>query len=212
MPTRLYACPWEMTRETGSTDENLARVYTQKLARSLGRQDFHGLRILDFGAGRGFMLRALRDLGAEAVGVEPYGITYLCDQGLEAYQDLSEISGHIDGVVMIDVFEHLHEPWKVLRELCSVLAKDRWIYVATGNPLGLNARLTKGNWREAKKLGHLVWPTPGLMAQMLKWAGFKRVKRLRWLVKYANNPIKTIMHYSLQLTGLDGELRYLAWK
>lgn len=221
MPTKeelgaLYQDSWsmpeEMTRETGGTNDKLARVYAHRLAKSLGRQDFHGLRILDFGAGRGAMLRALRDLGAEAVGVEPYGVTYLRDQGFEAYQDLSEISGRIDGIVMIDVFEHLHEPWNILRQLCDVLANDGCIYVATGNPLGLNARLTKGNWREAKKPGHLVWPTPGLMGEMLKWSGVKRVKRLKWLVRYANNPVKIAIHYSLQLASLDGELRYLAWK
>lgn len=221
MPTKneldvLYQDSWsmaeEMTHETGGTDDRLARVYAHRLAKSLGRQDLQGLRILDFGAGRGAMLRALRDLGAEAVGVEPYGITYLHDQGFDAYQDLSDVSGRFDGVVTIDVFEHLHKPWNILRQLYDVLAKDGWIYVATGNPLGLNARLTKGNWREAKKPGHLVWPTPGLMVQMLTWAGFKQVKRLRWFVKYTNNPIRIALHYSLQLTGLDGELRYLAWK
>lgn len=221
MPTKeeldaLYQDSWsipeERTGETGGTSDRLARVYARRLAKSLGRRDFAGLRILEFGAGRGAMLRALRDLGAEAVGVEPYGISYLQEQGFEAHPDLSDVSGRFDGVVTIDVFEHLHEPWKVLRDLCNVLAKDGWICVVTGNPLGLNARFTKGNWREAKKPGHLVWPTPDLLAQMLRSAGFERAERLKWLVKYANNPIRSAIHYSMQLTGLDGALRYLAWK
>ena len=212
----LYQSSWlraeEMTRETGGTDDRLARVYAHRLAKSLKRQDFQGLRILDFGAGRGAMLRIFRNLGANVVGVEPYGITYLHDRGFEAYRDLSNIPGNFDGITMIDVFEHLYEPWNIFKQLYNVLRRDGWIYVATGNPLGLNARIMKGNWREAKKPGHLFWPTPKFMEQMLKLSGFKRVKRLRWLVRYTYNPIKIVIHYSLQLTGLDGELRYLAWK
>ena len=221
MPTKgeldiLYQNSWsraeKMTRDTGGTNERLARMYAHRLAKSLGRQNFQGLRILDFGAGRGAMLRIFKDWGAKTVGIEPYGINYLYNQGFEAYQDLSDVPGKFDGSLMIDVFEHLHEPWNVFRFLNHILKNNGWIYIATGNPLGLNARITKGNWREAKKPSHLIWPTAELMEQMLKASGFKKVKRLYWLIRYTNNPIKTGLHYFLQSTGLDGELRFLAWK
>lgn len=221
MPTKeelddLYSESWsrpeEATTETGGTDEQLAKVYARKLAKSLKREDFRGLRILDFGAGRGAMLRALREMGADACGVEPYGMEYLQAQGFEVYQDLSEIEGTFDGIVTVDVVEHLHRPWATVRDLYNTLCKDGWLYVATCNPSGLNARITRGNWREAKKPGHLIWPTPRLMEEFLKSAGFKEVKRLRWLVRYSNNLLKRAFHAVTQLTGQDGELRYLALK
>lgn len=221
MPSReeldnLYASSWsapeEFTSETGGTDDRLAAIYSHKIALSLKRNDFRGLRILDFGAGRGAMLKALKNMGATVVGVDPYGAAYLQRCGFEAYRDLSEVSGSFDGIVMIDVFEHLHEPWKLIRELYQVLSNGGWLYIATGNPLGLNARITKGNWREAKKPGHLLWPTPKLMEEILKWAGFREVKRLRWLIRFSSNPIRIVINYSTQIIGLDGELRYLAFK
>ena len=209
---RSWAIPKDATSETGGTDEHLSRVYAQKLAKSLKRTNFHGLRILDFGAGRGSMLRALREMGAEVYGVEPYGMEYLQAQGFEVYQCLSEVEGKFDGVVTIDVVEHLHRPWVTIRDLYDILPEGGWLYVATGNPLGLNARITRGNWREAKKIGHLVWPTPSLMEEFLKSAGFRKVQRLRWMVRYSNNSLKRVFHAITQITGLDGELRYLAWK
>jgi len=215
MPTKeeldkLYEQSWylpeEATSETGGTNERLAKVYAWKLAKSLKRYDFRGLRILDFGAGRGAMLKALREMGASVCGIEPYGTEYLRAQGFEVYGDLSQVSGTFDGVVMIDVFEHLHRPWETIKQLCDILVEGGWVYVATSNPLGLNARITKGWWREAKKPGHLVFPTSRLMNQMLRWASFKKIKRLRWLVRYSINPLKLVFHASTQLIGLDGEL------
>ena len=207
-----WSTPEKATSETGGTDERLAKIYARKLAKSLQRRNFQGLRILDFGAGRGAMLKALREMGADACGVEPYGMEYLQTQGFEVYQDLSDVSGPFNGIVMIDVFEHLHHPWLIIKDLYNMLSEGGWIYIATGNPLGLNARITQGNWREAKKAGHLVWPTPKLMEEILKWASFRNVKRLRWLVRYSNNPLKRGLHALMQLTRLDGALRYLAWK
>jgi len=162
MPTQkelfaLYTNSWqhpERSRsETGGTDLRLARIYAKLLARSLGLRDLKGLRILDFGAGRGDMLKALMELGAEVVGVEPYGLDFLRDQGFEAYEDISEVKGDFDGIVTIDVIEHPRNPWDILKDLSNLLKVGGWIYVATPNPTGLNAKINRGNWREAKKQG-----------------------------------------------------------
>lgn len=169
---RSWSNPEIQRSETGGTDDCLAYVYARKLARSLGRRDLQDLKIMDFGAGRGAMLKALERLGARAVGVEPYGFEYLQSQGFEAY--------------------------------------GGWIYVATGNPVGLNAK--KGRWREARKQGHLLFPHPRTMERILRGAGFQRIRRLRWLIRFKRNPVKVGVHYLMQLLGLDGELRYLAWR
>ena len=209
---RSWSAPKNAMSETGGTDERLAKIYARKLANSLQRKDFRELKILDFGAGRGSMLKALRELGAETYGVEPYGYEYLQEQGFEAYRDLSEVNGTFDGVIMIEVFEHLHRPWMTIKELYNSLAECGWIYISTPNPLGVNARIARGNWREAKKPGHIVFGTPRLMEQVLQWASFRRIKRLRWFIRYSRNPLKRVLHASTQMMGVDGALRYLAWK
>jgi len=94
----------------------------------------------------------------------------------------------------------------------NLLKVGGWIYVATPNPTGLNAKINRGNWREAKKASHLLFPSPSTLEGMLYQAGFSKIKRLRWFIRFHCNPIRVMIHYIMQMTGLDGELRYLAWK
>jgi SAM-dependent methyltransferase len=212
----LYANSWQKPEqarsETGGTDLKLARVYVKLLIRSLGLRRLTGLRLLDFGAGRGDMSKALIETGAEVVCVEPYGVDFLKARGFEAYASISEVKGKFDGIVTIDVFEHLRNPWDTLRELSNLLKVGGWMYVATGNPCGLNATINRGNWREAKKAGHLVFPSPSTMEKILHDAGFAKIKRLRWLIRFHRNPLRAMGNYLIQMTGLDGELMYLCWK
>ena len=220
MPTEkeliaLYQYSWNNPEkhgsETGGTDSRLAKMYTRCLAYSLGRKDFSGMRILDFGAGKGLMVKALSALGARVCAVEPYGYKYLQAKGIKVYKELSEINNSFHGIVTIDVWEHLLRPWEILRKLKALLVNGGWIYIATANPLGLNARIKKDKWREAKKAGHLMFPAPHTMERMLKDIGFTRFRRLKWFIRYHKFP-RWMLDYALQEVYLDGELRYLAWK
>lgn len=211
----LYKQSWEYpetyTAETGGTTFELARVYARKLARSLRLSDFRGLKLLDYGAGRGAMLCALSELGADVSAVEPFGYQFLKQQGFQVWQSLEEIPIHekFDGIITIDVVEHLPNPWEVMKKLHSQLNDFGWIFIATPNASGLSMRLTK---REAKKKGHLVFFTPKTMKAILNHCGFGRYQRLRWIVRYSKNPEKMLLHTLLQIAGWDGALRYLAWK
>lgn len=213
--TKLYANSWSAPEtkraETGGTDDRLASIYAQKLARSLGRTDLSDLRILDFGAGRGAVLEGLTRLGAKVSAVEPFGYEYLRSRGYQVYGSLADVETCFDGIIMIDVLEHLAIPWQVLANLREKLIKEGWIYVATGNPLGLNARLRKGQWREARKRGHLLFPSPTTMERMFSYCGFKRFQRLKWYIQFHPFP-RSLVDYVLQALRLDGELRYLAWR
>ena len=50
-----------------------SRIYARKLAETLGRKDFAGLKLCDFGAGRGSMATALIELNADVYAIEPFG-------------------------------------------------------------------------------------------------------------------------------------------
>ena len=214
----IYAKSWtepeKYSSETGGTDLRLARIYARRLAKDLGRKGFHNSRILDYGAGRGAMAETLNELGAEVSCLEPFGHEFLRSRGFEVYRSLQEISARerFDGAVMIDVWEHLSEPWKVLRKLCTLLGPGGWVLVAAPNPLGLNARMSGGHWREAKKRVHLLFPGPGTMQQVLIHSGFATYRRLKWVVRTTDNPARHLLHLGLQICGFEGELRYLAWK
>lgn len=216
--TTLYKESWSdpdsHKSETGGTDLDLARVYARKLATSLNLRDFKGLKILDFGAGKGTMLTALFELGAEVYGVEPFGYEQLKKKGLKIFQTLDEVPKGLffDGIVTVQVIEHLIAPWNIMKRFIEILKESGWLYISTLNMNGLNAQLSRSRWREIRKAGHLIFFTSDNLENILSKIGFIRYKRLRWFMKYRNNPFLRVINFLLQLCLLDGELRYLAWK
>lgn len=199
---------------TGGTDFGLARDYVKKLAISLGLKNFSGLKILDFGAGRGDVMNALAELGADVWGVDLFGYDYLRSKGLRVFRTIEEIPENIlfDGIITIDVIEHLFEPWKIIRRLFGLLNHNGWVCLTTPNAQGLNVKISRFRWRELSNTGHFVFFTPKSLQSIFAYIGCVRYQRLRWFVRYSNNPLLNIGHFLLQLFRSDGELRYLAWK
>lgn len=214
----LYETSWqdpqEHRTETGGTDLDLARIYAHRLASSLGRRNFEGLVMLEYGAGRGEFSRALQEMGAAVFAVEPYGCEYLNKQGITAFHRLEElpVNLHFDGIVTQDVIEHLSAPKDVLAACRTRLKPGGWIFVATPNVEGLNARITRARWREACKPGHLLLFAPATLREALRRSGFLRPERLRWLVPYSKSFARRSQNCLLQLLRLDGELRFLAFR
>jgi glycosyltransferase involved in cell wall biosynthesis/2-polyprenyl-3-methyl-5-hydroxy-6-metoxy-1,4-benzoquinol methylase len=208
-----WIAPGENQAETGGTSRVLAEEYSKRLACSLGRADLKGLKILEYGAGRGEFLRALERSGAEVYALEPYGKNYLEQEGIRAYASFDELPANLqfDGIVSIDVVEHELAPWTVLRRLKTFLKRGGWLYLATPNPAGLNARVLGPRWREARKPGHLLFFEPKTLSLVLQAAGFARSQRLRWNVSYGKSPLTRLKDSILSLVGLDGELRFLAF-
>jgi len=200
--------------KTGGTSIKLARIYAQKMAESLGLEDFSGLRILDFGAGRGCMLTAFSELGADVYGVEPFGYEYLKNKGLKIFRSLEEIPKGLlfDGVITIDVIEHILSPWDTIERLYRLLANKGWLCVITPNADGLNARFFRANWRELHNPSHIYFLTPRCIEAIFVRLGFAKFRRLNWFVQYSNNPLRKLIHYLLQSLELDGEIRYLIAK
>lgn len=211
---RSWEAPAKNSNETGGTTVDLAEVYASQLTKSLGRCDLRGLRILEYGAGRGEFLRALERRGAQVFALEPYGKEYLQQQGFPSFRAIEDLPEGVlfDGIVTIDVVEHEFAAWGVLRRLRPLLVHNGWLYVATPNPAGLNAKLTGERWREAQKPGHLLFFPPRTLERVLAEAGFARPQRLRWNVPYGTSLVTRLKDLMLSTLGLDGELRYLAFR
>jgi SAM-dependent methyltransferase len=215
--SRLYEQSWlhpESCRsETGGTELVHSRIYARKLANSLGRSDFAGLTLCDFGAGRGSMACALGELGADVYAIEPFGFDFLVSEGIKAFKSMEELPAdlHFDGVVSISVLEHLEAPWREISAIRERLKPSGWTYLATPNANGLTARWNGDDWREAMRPGHLVLLTPASMVRMLQGAGYSRYERLKWYVGYRPG-IRMYLGFILQMLQLDGELRYLAFR
>jgi len=215
---KLYQDSWkdplENTSETGGTSPDLADVYVSKLASSLNLKDFDGLKILDFGAGRGATMAALSELGADVYGVEPFGYENLQNQGFKIFRTLEEIPNNLtfDGIVTRDVIEHLRTPWFEIQKFNDLLVENGFIYIATPNADSLRAKIHGEKWREAVKAGHVVLFTPYCLETVLDLSGYKGYERLKWFIQYSKNPLRNILQYALQTFHIDGELHYLVRK
>jgi 2-polyprenyl-3-methyl-5-hydroxy-6-metoxy-1,4-benzoquinol methylase len=211
----LYSGSWRApdvnTAETGSTSEEIATAYVRHLRRALGANALAGVRIIDFGAGRGTLARILQAQGASVVCVDPYGANDLRHQGLAAEEALNRLTGDFTGACLVEVIEHLPDPVSVLRAIRRLLEPGGWIYLSTPNRNGLNARLTKANWREANKPGHLCLFTAHGVEKILASAGFERIARQRWLVDFGSGFPRRLARYAMQMTRTDGGLRYVAY-
>ena len=215
--TEMYSESWQEPHKsiaaTGGTNDSLASSYADKLVRTLGRDRLDGLKLLDFGAGRGAMLDALSTLGAEVYAIEPFGHVYLANRGYKVYNDLNNIPENLrfDGIISLDVIEHLETPAEVLTKLMRHLQQHGWLHLATPNAGSLNTMITGPAWREVQNEGHLTFFTPSSLEWLLAKCGYKNIRRLKWFIEYDTNPIRRLIHLMLQMCSLDGELRYLAW-
>jgi cyclopropane fatty-acyl-phospholipid synthase-like methyltransferase len=167
---------------------------------------------LDFGAGRGELVSALSEQGANCCAVDPFGADHLTAQRIEAYRSIEELpSGSVfDGILAVDVLEHLSRPWTALHGLRQLLRKGGWLYVATPNPACVSALVRRARWADARNLSHLMLFKPGVLKDMLHDAGFERVMRLRWFVPHWQSTSRRWLGYALQGISMDGVLRYLA--
>lgn len=209
-----WTAPEENSRETGGTNSYLAGHYAAQLLHSLRLPSFAGLTILDFGAGRGATAAALASLGARVVAVEPFGYAYLQQRGISVFQQLADIpqGTRFDGIVSIDVIEHLPTPVETIGQLGPYLSDNGWLFLATPNAAGISCRVKRAAWKEVRNPGHLYLFSPQNLELLLSKAGYSRPRRLRWYIQYSANPARRALHTVLQSFAVDGELRYLAYK
>jgi len=124
----------------------------------------------------------------------------------------STVTFLFDGIITIDVIEHLFSPWDTMRKLYGRLIDGGWLCVTTPNADCLKSRLIKTSWGEFHNPSHIYFLTPKSMRSIFNKLGFRKVKRLRWFVRYSGNPLLSSCHTLLQASGLDGEIRYLISK
>jgi 2-polyprenyl-3-methyl-5-hydroxy-6-metoxy-1,4-benzoquinol methylase len=213
----LYASAWREPEhhhaETGGTDARLARIYVERLASDLGVTTFDGSSVVDFGAGRGELARALREAGASVTAIDPFSFETLRGQGFDAYARVEDLPPGLrfDGAVTMDVVEHLEAAWEPLAAVGEHLRPGGWLFVSTVNPYGLNATLLGDRWRELRKPGHIVFFGSRAAEAMLRRSGYASPRRLHWHVGY-HTGTRAVLERLLVGARAEGALRYLAFR
>lgn len=128
-------------------------------------------RLLDFGAGSGAFVRAARDAGWDAEGVEQSESARR--RAREAYGvELHAVPGEsrFDVITLWDVVEHLREPEAMLREITRALAPAGVLFVETGNWENWR-RVAEGDRWGLYLFDHHFYFSPPSLAAMLARCG-----------------------------------------
>ncbi len=143
-----------------------------------------GSRVLDIGAGTGGAVRAFRDAGHEAWGVEPSrravgtaherGIPWVVEGSLE---DALAAAGGLPGgqwdlVRMSQVLEHVADPVELLRRVRGVMARGGRLVIGVPNIRSLARRLTGGSWDGLEFPRHLMHYDRDSLIWVLALGGF----------------------------------------
>lgn len=158
-------------------------------------------RLLDVGSGGGVFVRAAREAGWSAIGLEPS-----FDAAAHAAREhrLPIVTGHLeqpplagrrfDVITMFDVLEHVFSPGTFLAEARTLLAPQGLLVIETPNMAGWLPRLMGSRHPWVRPPEHLTYFTPGSLRLLLERAGFRVLRLL------ARAPKALSLDYVLGLT------------
>ena len=178
-------------------------------------------RILDVGLGHGENAEALRARGFAVTGVEINGELVAAYAptarrlGIELVQaDASKLpfaDNTFDGAILIEVFEHVPDPSRVLREIHRTLAPGGrlWVALPTHYTEAVYWRLHPGY---AGNAGHVARYRREQVEQMLRGAGFRvDAVETRNLVPALSWMLHALLRSRSDDTGRIHEHRWADW-
>jgi predicted SAM-dependent methyltransferase len=143
---------------------------------------------LDFGAGMGGCLRALKDIASNAHGLEiqPGPRDFLNGVGVSCYKDLAETEDSFyDVMTMFHVFEHLDMPIEILAKCHEKMKKQGLLIVEV--PHSKDALLSVYESEGFKEFTlwseHLILHTRESLKKFIEAAGFE-VKKINNVQRY----------------------------
>lgn len=154
------------------------------------------LRLLDFGCGDGWYLKAMKERGHDVAGFEanPAHAARLSSAlGLPVFGELEELkqqAGTFDVVTMHFVVEHVTDLAGTFSVAHSLLKPGGQFYFMVPNIKSLEARLFRRKWHGLDPPRHIQFLTPELVEQLAAKTGFST----------------TDMHYFSLPNGFAGSL------
>jgi 2-polyprenyl-3-methyl-5-hydroxy-6-metoxy-1,4-benzoquinol methylase len=148
-------------------------------------------RLLDIGCGLGHLVAEARQMGYDAVGVDP------SEQAIAearrrsgpdsaicgTYSESLFPSGHFDLITLVHVIDHVVTPIEMLRAMHGHLRPGGHAFIATHNIGSLLAKLT-GKGFIAWSVQHISYYTPATLAGSARAAGLEPVSQRGSLTTY----------------------------
>ena len=149
----------------GKSMERARRIYA--FARAQAKEGRDGIRFLDIGCNRGYLLAAAIEQGAQVYGIElvreimlPFLNTYPALRERIYSEKLSQVApqlekGSFDLITAIDVVEHFEDPVEDMRTVYRLLRVGGVAVLQTPDAGCEQARATGCAWGALKPLEHL---------------------------------------------------------
>ncbi len=154
-----------------------------KVLKSLEKTNEKDKNFLDVGCSFGGLLKVAKENGFTPYGVEvsAYSGKYAMDLfGREnvfigSIEDISLPENFFSIITMIEVIEHIFDPYKALKNLYNSLREGGIILIQTANMSGLQANIYKENYHYFLP-GHISYFSHKNLKNLLKKIGFSKIK------------------------------------
>jgi SAM-dependent methyltransferase len=212
--SEVYQSAWGASHShgifaAGSTNESIST----SLLDAVGWHDVVGVS-MDYGAGKGYLSRAMANRGGKVLAIEPYGgaVDREISSPVLWHKSLDDIPGELkfEWIFLVEVIEHMLDPVNELSSLRERLVPGGKLVITTPNARGWRAKKDGFKWREAQNPTHITLFTEASLKSCMNTAGFSKILRVRKPVDYGKKGLAQFALAISQLLGVDGGLRFIA--
>jgi SAM-dependent methyltransferase len=196
----------------GYEESRKERMLQSKKILDVIKKYTHGEKLLDIGAGSGILVEQAITQHYKAVGIEPslWLQKKATEKNIPVVQGIfphKEITGLFDVITLIDVIEHVDNPFSLVTNIKEHLNKKGIFVVITPNVSSLIARALQKRWWHFR-VAHIGYFNKKNLNIIMKRAGYKQVhlQNATWYfsIEYLFERTKRYLPFlsKIQLPGL----------